>query len=190
MFENEEEAKNCRGIWVTVSVVASCSFLSLITALGFCNSYRYLIKKKKYRAYPLTLCYVACQFTLLAAIARSVSVQLIPHTYAWLLIVNIEAFGMLCVGVSQIVTMLELTFKTRQLTLALELENKPIPEGSFREDIRQIQFNRAHARYNRAIQWLYRGSAVVCVILLVVSQLVIFIIKARLHEYEGKWTRI
>ena len=113
MFENDGDIKNCRETWVTVSVVVSSSFLSMITALGFYNSYRYLYKKNKYQAYPLTLCYVACQFTLLAAITRTITVQLIPHTVAWLLIVNIEAFGMLCVGVSQIVTLLELTFKTK-----------------------------------------------------------------------------
>ena len=113
MFRNYHENKSCDGSWITASVITTCVVLSLIALVGFCNSYWYLYRMKKYMAFPLTLYYVTCQFTLLTGIARTIMISILPHSYIWLHICNLEAFGMLCVGVSQVVTLLELTFKTK-----------------------------------------------------------------------------
>ena len=59
-----------------IAAIISSIILAFITILGFYNSYSYLYKMRKYKAYALTLCYVACQLTLLAAIARVVMIAI------------------------------------------------------------------------------------------------------------------
>ena len=78
MSKNVKGQEDCNETGTTVAAISSSVILSLIAILGFYNSYRYLYKMKKYKAYPLTLCYVACQFTLLVAIARVIMISAGP----------------------------------------------------------------------------------------------------------------
>ena len=74
MSENSKGQEVCNESGTTVSAISSSVILTLVAILGFSNSYRYLYKMEKYKAYPLTLCYVACQLTLLVAIARVIMI--------------------------------------------------------------------------------------------------------------------
>ena len=78
MFENEKQNENCDGQGTMIAAIISSIILALIAVLGFYNSYSYLYKMRKYKAYALTLCYVACQITLLAAIARVTMIAIGP----------------------------------------------------------------------------------------------------------------
>ena len=61
MFENQNDTiSSCEGPWTTVTVIVSCIILAMVAVLGFYSSYKYLYKMKKYKAYPLTLCYTTC----------------------------------------------------------------------------------------------------------------------------------
>ena len=82
---------------------------------------------KKYKVFPLTLCYIVAQITLILALVRVSMIEHAPGSLLWLHICNLGTYSMLCVGISQVVTLLELTLKTKQLGLYL---NQSVPEGN------------------------------------------------------------
>ena len=111
-------------------IAVTCSCLGLVFLVGYYNVYKYLVKLKKYKVYPLTLCYIVCQTTIAFAIVRVSTIEHASGSILWLHIANIGCYSMLCVGVSQLVTLLELLMKTIQLGLELNRPEPGVPEGN------------------------------------------------------------
>ena len=90
----------------------TCTCSGLVFLVGMYNIIKYLIKLKKYKVYPLTLCYIVSQITLIFSIIRISTIEHASGSILWLYICNVGCYAMLCIGVSQLVTLVELLLKT------------------------------------------------------------------------------
>ena len=100
----------------------------------------------------------------------------------WLHVCNLGCYAMLCVAISQIVTLLELMLKTKELGLFM---NQPVPEGNpFNENNRdnasEIR-NTKLKKIEKIISTIYVAAAVLCILLIPFGQVVLIIMKKKLE---------
>ena len=100
--------------------------MSGVFIIGCANLFLFLYKQGKWRTLPLLLMYISGQMTLAFAIVRlslpSQPSSLATGEFDYMTYLYVDSFSMSwmwCVGVSQLVTLIELTLKTCSISTHL-----------------------------------------------------------------------